>query len=61
MGTDLKGYEVAYKGRVYTVLEMRMFWTDSKERKEDSTGVMPAPTFLDVLVINEDGEPLYAD
>lgn len=28
MGTDLKGYEVAYRGRVYVALEMKMFWKD---------------------------------
>lgn len=57
MGTDMKGYEVAYKGRVYPALEMHMFWEGSRQREEGGTGFMPAPTFLDVLVINEDGEP----
>ena len=57
MGTDMKGYEVAYKGRVYPALEMRMIWTDGRGREEGKTGFMPAPTFLDVLVLNEDGEP----
>lgn len=57
MGTDMKGYEVAYKGRVYPVLYMHMIWEGSRWREEGETGFMPAPTFLDVLVINEDGEP----
>ena len=57
MGTDLKGYEVAYRGRVYVALEMKMFWKGSGEQEEGDVGIMPAPAFLDVLVINEDGEP----
>ena len=57
MGTDMKGYEVAYKGRVYPVLEMHMIWEGSRRREEGKPGLCPPPTFLDVLVINEDGEP----
>ena len=57
MGTDMKGYEVAYKGRVYPALEMHMIRKDSMGQEEGKSGFMPAPTFLDVLVINEDGEP----
>lgn len=57
MRADMKGYEVAYKGRVYAALEMHMIWKDGGLWEEGKTGFMPAPTFLDVLVINEDGEP----
>ena len=34
MGTDMKGYEVAYKGRVYPALEMHMIWEGSRRREE---------------------------
>lgn len=43
MGTDMKGYEVAYKGRVYPALEMHMFWEGSRQREEGGNRVYARP------------------
>lgn len=57
-GIDMRGYKVVYKDRVYNALEMHMDWSmEEPGPKEADTGIMPAPTWLDVLVLNEDGQP----
>ena len=55
-----QGMQPGLKGIVKSVDDagqLHMIWESSRRREEGETGFMPAPTFLDVLVINEDGEP----
>lgn len=57
-GIDMKGFKVVYKDRVYNALDMRMDWKDEDQLpKKDDTGTLPGPTWLDVVVLNEDGQP----
>lgn len=51
MGTDMRGFKVVYKERVYNALEMVCGFED-ETRKETGES---APKFLTVLVLNEDG------
>ena len=57
MGTDMKGYEVAYKGRVYPVLEMHMIWEGSRRREEGKPGLCPPPHSLMYLSLTRTGNP----
>ena len=51
MGTDMRGFKVVYKERVYNALEMVCSF-EGEVRKETGES---EPKFLTVLVLNEDG------
>lgn len=51
MGTDMRGFKVVYKERVYNALEMVCEFGE-EARKEPSES---EPKILMVLVLNEDG------
>ena len=51
MGTDMRGFKVVYKERVYNALEMVCEFGE-EARKEPGES---EPKFLMVLVLNEDG------
>ena len=51
MGTDMRGFKVVYKERVYNALEMVCEFGE-EARKETGES---EPKFLTVLVLNEDG------
>ena len=51
MGTDMRGFKVVYKERVYNALEMVCSF-EGEARKETGES---EPKFLTVLVLNEDG------
>lgn len=51
MGTDMRGFKVVYKERVYNAIEMLCtFEGEAKKQPGESE-----PKFLAVLVLNEDG------
>lgn len=51
MGIDMRGFKVVYKERVYNALNMNIVFEGIEE---DETGIAK-PKFLDVVIINEDG------
>lgn len=51
MGTDMRGFKVVYKERVYNALEM-ICGFESETQKQPGVS---SPKFLTVLVLNEDG------
>lgn len=55
MGIDMRGFKVVYKERVYNAINMNWGWKDCPPDIAAEEKGIAMPTYLDVVIIDEDG------